>query len=133
MMIPKEAPKEWEAALGLLKLNRYKRYDTRYGRQIRKTRLQTHVLNLVFEITKFPSTSTIVDLALLINIHPKSIQKWFQNTRQTLKKKNKGEDYEYEITRNEIRCEMKNDDISIVDISIPTLVLLVENAKKQCS
>ncbi|KAF9762294.1 Homeobox protein HD-11 [Nosema granulosis] len=119
--------KEWEAALGLLKLNRYKRYDTRYGRQIRKTRLQTNVLNAVFDITKFPSTSTIVDLALLINIHPKSIQKWFQNTRQTSKKKGRMEDEEEASLRN----EGKNEEFSIVDISIPTLVLLIENAKKQ--
>lgn len=120
--------KEWEAALGMLKLNRYKRYDTRYGRQIRKTRLQTNVLNSVFEITKFPSTATIVDLALLINIHPKSIQKWFQNTRQTSKKKVRTEEEE-EVAS--LRNESKNEDFSIVDISIPTLVLLIENAKKQ--
>ncbi|WUR05091.1 homeobox domain-containing protein 13 [Vairimorpha necatrix] len=111
------SPKEWQGILGLLKLTRYTRYDQRYGRQIRKSRLQTCVLNLVFDITKFPSTSTIIDLALLINIHPKSIQKWFQNTRQTIKKKGREEDD-------------KSNETTIVDISVPILYKLIEKAKK---
>ncbi|KKO75531.1 homeobox domain-containing protein [Vairimorpha ceranae] len=112
-------PKEWQSILGLLKLTRYTKYDHRYGRQIRKSRLQTCVLNYVFEITRFPSTSTIIDLALLINIHPKSIQKWFQNTRQTAKRKgNEEEDKSYEN--------------NIVDLPIPTLYNLMERAKKNC-
>ncbi|KAK6089421.1 hypothetical protein P3W45_001558 [Vairimorpha bombi] len=115
--------KEWQSILGLLKLTRYTKYDQRYGRQIRKSRLQTCVLNYVFEITRFPSTSTIIDLALLINIHPKSIQKWFQNTRQTIKKKGRSDE------DDESHGTSEN---TIVDVPVPTLYTLVEKAKKNC-
>ncbi|KAG5859563.1 homeobox domain-containing protein [Encephalitozoon hellem] len=79
--------RELEAALGLLKLSGFQMNRYCAGKQMRKTRLQTCVLNKIFEISKFPSSKTIIDLALLINVHPKSIQKWFQNTRQAIRKK----------------------------------------------
>jgi hypothetical protein len=128
---PSRSIRELEAALGLLKLNGFQASRYSVGRQIRKTRLQTCVLHRVFEISKFPSTKTILDLALLINIHPKSIQKWFQNTRQTLKKRNsmkqgganRGAGSEDEKSGD-------NDDFNIIDIPVPILADIVEVEKK---
>lgn len=116
--------RELEAALGLLKLGIFQRniYTTR--RQIRKTRLQTSVLYRVFEISKFPSTKTIFDLSLLINIHPKSIQKWFQNTRQSFKKRKKKA---IPILNDNVT---KYKDPNIFDVPVPILADLVELEKK---
>lgn len=114
--------RELEAALGLLKLNGFHMNIYSVGRQIKKTRLQIRVLNRVFEISRFPSSKTIFDLALLINIHPKSIQKWFQNTRQTMKKK-KG------MVRGE-GMTPDSDEYNIFDIPLPVLADIVEVEKR---
>lgn len=113
--------RELEAALGLLKLNGFQMNRYNIGKQVRKTKLQTRVLNRVFEISKFPSSKTIFDLALLINIHPKSIQKWFQNTRQTIKKKGGA--------KNGLLAS-DSDEYNIVDIPLPVLADIVEVEKK---
>jgi hypothetical protein len=124
--------RELEAALGLLKLNGFQASRYSVGRQIRKTRLQTCVLHRVFEISKFPSTKTILDLALLINIHPKSIQKWFQNTRQTLKKRNSMRQGN-RASGSEDEKSGDNDDFNIIDIPVPILADIVEVEKKTIS
>lgn len=113
-------PKEWQSLLGLLKLRRVSTTANKYGKQTRKTRFQTLVLNNVFEISKFPSTSTIIDIALLINVHPKSIQKWFQNTRQMTKKRDLSVD------------EYSDNTPTIVDIPISTLYMLLVKARREC-
>ncbi|EQB59899.1 homeobox domain-containing protein [Vairimorpha apis BRL 01] len=112
--------KEWQSLLGLLKLRRISTTANKYGKQTRKTRFQTLVLNNVFEISKFPSTSTIIDIALLINVHPKSIQKWFQNTRQMTKKRDIPID------------EYSDSTPTIVDIPISTLYMLLVKARREC-
>lgn len=106
--------RELEAALGLLKLNGIQ-MGRHGGRQVRKTKMQTNALHRVFEITRFPSSRSIFDLSLLISIHPKSIQKWFQNTRQSLKKKGSAlPDF---------------DEHGIVDIPLPLLAEIVERER----
>nr|AGE95616.1 homeobox domain containing protein [Encephalitozoon cuniculi] len=116
--------RELEAALGLLKLSGFQmnRYCT--GKQMRKTRLQTCVLNRIFEISRFPSSKTIVDLALLINVHPKSIQKWFQNTRQAIRKKGS--------TKGALLLA-ESEEHSAVDIPLPILADIVEIERRAVS
>lgn len=50
-----------------------------------KTRKQVKFLQAVYEITKYPSSSTRINMSALINISSRKIQIWFQNKRQAEK------------------------------------------------
>lgn len=50
-----------------------------------KTSTQLRMLNTVFKITKYPSSGTRINLAILLKISTRSVQIWFQNTRQVIK------------------------------------------------
>ncbi|WEL39491.1 homeobox domain-containing protein [Encephalitozoon hellem] len=73
---------EGEAIAGLIKLRRLseKSYLGLIGYKY-KTRMQVDVLKKVFEITHYPSHDTRLNLAILLNISPRTVQIWFQNTR----------------------------------------------------
>ncbi|KAG5858823.1 homeodomain-containing protein [Encephalitozoon hellem] len=73
---------EGEAIAGLIKLRRLseKSYLGLIGYKY-KTRTQVDVLKKVFEITHYPSHDTRLNLAILLNISPRTVQIWFQNTR----------------------------------------------------
>lgn len=73
--------KNIEALLGLLKM---KRGDTLYSNKklrTHKNEFQRAVLTDVFSFTKFPSSETREDLALILNHTTRGIQIWFQNNR----------------------------------------------------
>ncbi|AFN83754.1 Homeodomain-containing transcription factor [Encephalitozoon romaleae SJ-2008] len=73
---------EGEAMAGLVKLRRLseKSYLGLIGYKY-KTRTQVDVLKKIFEITHYPSHDTRLNLAILLNISPRTIQIWFQNSR----------------------------------------------------
>lgn len=73
--------REVNAALGLLKLIREKEDPKGSYMRTRKTTFQMMVLKEVFRITQHPSTSTKMDLGLMIRLPFKAIQIWFQNER----------------------------------------------------
>lgn len=75
--------KVYEAAMGLLRLSFYKKEF----RKTRKNRLQIVVLETIFNLTSHPSTSTQIDLAILLNMSVKSVKIWFQNARQQRRRK----------------------------------------------
>lgn len=82
---------EIDALLGLfcLKNDRMIKKQVREEGYKYKSKLQIQLLERVFQITKYPSTNTRTDLAILLEISPRSVQIWFQNTRQ-IKKENSG-------------------------------------------
>ena len=82
-----DAERELEAILGMLKLRRGKMTHAKWTEKVKKTPFQTGVLREIFKITEFPSTTTRRDLALLLSIPQRSIQVWFQNTRQAKRKR----------------------------------------------
>ncbi|ADM12223.1 Homeodomain-containing transcription factor [Encephalitozoon intestinalis ATCC 50506] len=89
---------EGEAILGLIKLRRLsdKSYLGLSGYKY-KTRVQVYVLKQVFEITPYPPHDTRQNLAILLNMSPRTIQIWFQNSRSVskdLKKDNSSKDQE---------------------------------------
>ncbi|KAM0675271.1 hypothetical protein GVAV_001096 [Gurleya vavrai] len=43
------------------------------------------MLKEVYKITEYPSTETRYNIATILNMQPRSIQIWFQNTRQSSK------------------------------------------------
>lgn len=73
--------KNLEALLGLLKL---KRGDSLYSNKklrTHKNEFQRAILTDVFACTKFPTSETREDLALILNHTTRGIQIWFQNNR----------------------------------------------------
>lgn len=76
--------KELEALVGILKLKKGDSFYSlnRVSEKVKKTPFQLKVLKELYKITQFPSTITRNDLSLLIGIPQRSIQVWFQNTRQ---------------------------------------------------
>lgn len=80
------AERELEAAIGILKLKKSGSRMNTWSEKIKKTPYQVRVLQELFKVTEFPSTATRKDLALLLSIPQRSIQVWFQNTRQAKKK-----------------------------------------------
>lgn len=77
---------EGEAVVGLVKLRRLsdKSYLGLAGYRY-KTSVQVRVLTKVFEVTRYPSQDTRQSLAVLLNMSPRTIQIWFQNTRSILR------------------------------------------------
>lgn len=87
-----EEEKVLQAAMWLIKLKDDPRSDTR------KTAYQCLVLKKVFDIIKYPSQQTQIDLSLQLNLTEKSIKLWFQNERQSENKSNtKDEHVGFEI------------------------------------
>lgn len=78
--------KELEAVMGILKLKKGVVRQSGWAEKIKKTPFQVKVLQELFKLTEFPSTATRRDLSLLLSIPQRSIQVWFQNTRQAKKK-----------------------------------------------
>lgn len=72
---------EGEAIMGLLKLKRMLQKDQAHTGYQYKTPTQVYVLTKVFELTNYPSCKTRNDLAVLLNMSPRSIQIWLQNSR----------------------------------------------------
>jgi hypothetical protein len=77
---------EADAIIGLVKMRRMTSSSAfrHIGYQFR-TPGQSLVLAMVFEITIYPSCGTRKDLAVLLNMPLRSVQIWFQNSRQSLK------------------------------------------------
>ncbi|ELA41761.1 uncharacterized protein VICG_01265 [Vittaforma corneae ATCC 50505] len=73
-----------EALLGLMKLKRGELLSSSRKVRTHKNDFQKAVLVDVFAITKFPSSDTREDLALILNHTSRSIQIWFQNNRHSI-------------------------------------------------
>ncbi|KAH9411963.1 hypothetical protein HK407_02g04100 [Ordospora pajunii] len=118
--------RELEAALGLMKLGWMHKIDVS-EQQLRKTRLQTCILNSVFKMSRFPSPKSVFDIALLINVHPKSVQKWFQNARQLSKRRS--------LATKDTWTQDASAKHGAFDIAIDVLVGIVqtETEKKRCA
>ncbi|KAI5152439.1 hypothetical protein ENBRE01_2831, partial [Enteropsectra breve] len=69
-----------EAALGLLKIKRMFKDRTyvEHGYTY-KTNLQLKVLNAILQRTAYPSSETRENIAIVLNMNPRSVQIWFQN------------------------------------------------------
>lgn len=81
---PKE--KEADAILGLMLLMSGRDSGLRENKLYKnKTKIQVKFLLAVYEITKYPSSDTRIDMSILIKIPPRKIQIWFQNRRQAEK------------------------------------------------
>ncbi|TBU08866.1 homeobox domain-containing protein [Hamiltosporidium magnivora] len=78
--------KEAETLIALLKIRRENRikYIGNNGYKY-KSRRQLAMLNRIYNITNYPSTDTRNDIAVLLDIPQRSVQIWFQNTRQSMK------------------------------------------------
>lgn len=77
--------KEMTALLGILKLRNFGRFEEQ-NVKFKKSTFQTKVLECIYEITCFPSSNTRKDLAILLSMPEKSVQVWFQNSRQANKR-----------------------------------------------
>ncbi|KAK1351055.1 homeobox domain-containing protein [Hamiltosporidium tvaerminnensis] len=75
---------EAQAALGLLKMVQCDEIE-KEGTARSKGKFELEILSEYFNITAYPSYETRYDIAILLNISPKSVQIWFQNTRQALR------------------------------------------------
>lgn len=109
-----DTEKIFEAAIGILKLKNGIYTGKNWSEKIKKTPFQIQVLQEVYKISEFPSTGTRKDLSILLGIPQRSIQVWFQNTRQA-KRKNKDFVDESNILNNTIG-ETENDTIPISHI-----------------
>lgn len=93
--------KEIQAVMGIMKLRNAWKFEE-LTIKFKKSPFQTKVLERVFRITNFPSSTTRKDLSLLLSMPEKSIQVWFQNARQANKRMkvfNEGENTEiYDIS-----------------------------------
>lgn len=106
--------KELQALSGMIKL-RYVSKFRNYCSKFKKSAFQTKVLKSVYEITCFPSSSTRKDLAILLTMPEKSVQIWFQNTRQADKRS--------KISNSVFQSE------TVVNISIQVLLRIMKNAR----
>lgn len=75
--------KEIETIFGILKLRRIFK-DRTFDEQgyKYKTGVQLRLLNEILRITPYPNSQTLENLAVLLNLKPRSVQIWFQNARQ---------------------------------------------------
>lgn len=75
-----------ESILGLLKMKRTVSNRLSRSKNYKyKSQYQLRVLYRVYNVTPYPSSETRNDLGILLNMHPRSVQIWFQNTRQNSK------------------------------------------------
>ncbi|KAF7684560.1 Homeobox protein HD-4 [Astathelohania contejeani] len=73
---------ECEALIGIMKLRNHLSRSSNQLNYKYKSNVQLRMLEKIYDITKYPSTSTRTNLAILLNIPERSIQIWFQNVRQ---------------------------------------------------
>lgn len=96
--------KNIEGLLGLMKLKRGETLYSNKKLRTHKNDFQRAVLGDVFSLTKFPTSETREDLALILNHTIRGIQIWFQNNRHnnfdSSPKQNK---FEIENDRQEMR------------------------------
>ncbi|ORD97942.1 HD4 [Hepatospora eriocheir] len=78
-----------EALLGLLKLKSLKNGDKERPKYTKKSYLQKRVLERVFKIVQTPNNALKENHALLLNLNPRIIQIYFQNSRAFLKRSKK--------------------------------------------
>lgn len=77
-----------ESLLGLLKLKKGDLLTSNKKLRTHKNAFQKTVLTEVFKTTKFPTSETREDLALILNHTTRGIQIWFQNNRHNLGSEN---------------------------------------------
>ncbi|KAM0680570.1 hypothetical protein GINT2_001258 [Glugoides intestinalis] len=87
----------YTAFIGLLKLKRGDLLHSNKKIRTHKNDFQKALLIDILQITKFPSSDTREELALILNHTARSIQIWFQNNRQNPNGLN---DKEYFLTEN---------------------------------
>ncbi|KAF9764040.1 Homeobox protein HD-4 [Nosema granulosis] len=101
---------EAESVLGLLKMKRSVHDRLSRSKNYKyKSPYQLKVLYRVYSMTSYPSSKTRNDLGILLNMHPRSVQIWFQNTRQNTKDNNGN----LEIKYNHNSSKNKEKDISV--------------------
>ena len=111
-MEEQDMERELEAVIGMLKLRKSFMWRPSYSEKIKKTPFQIKVLQELFKVTAFPLTATRKDLSLLLSIPPRSIQVWFQNTRQA-RRRGKAMDVLECQKSNVNSTETDNEDISL--------------------
>lgn len=114
--------KELEAIIGILKLKKGMTQNTGWSEKVKKTPFQIRVLQELFKITEFPSTTTRRDLSLLLSIPQRSIQVWFQNTRQAKKKYR-------DILIDKGVYTSSDDETDIEDVSLCQLLEILNDVK----
>lgn len=77
--------KEIEALVGIMMLKNTWRFED-LNIKFKKSPFQTRVLEYIFKLSNFPSSKTRRTLSALLCMPDKSIQVWFQNTRQANKR-----------------------------------------------
>lgn len=106
--------KEIQAVMGIMKLRNTWKFEDQ-NIKFKKSPFQIKVLEKIFRITNFPSSSTRKDMSLLLCMPEKSIQVWFQNARQAIKR-----------TKTHSEGEFSE----IYDISVPQLLEIMRNVKR---
>lgn len=96
---------EADAILGLLllkyngKIDKKREYNYKF-----KSGLQVSMLKKVFKMTQYPSTDTRLNIAILLDMQPRTIQIWFQNMRQAVKEESpkdvRNEDEQENVSEN---------------------------------
>lgn len=114
--------KELEAVMGILKLKKGIVMRPGWSEKVKKTPFQIKVLQEIFKITEFPSTGTRKDLSLLLSIPQRSIQVWFQNTRQAKRKHR-------DSLADQGICAHSSSDTENEDISLTQLVDIIRSVK----
>lgn len=105
--------KELEALVGIMMLKNTWRFED-LNIKFKKSPFQIKVLEKIFKITNFPSSKTRKSLSALLCMPDKSIQVWFQNTRQANKRSN-------------LACSIEQTEI--FDISEMQLIEIMEDVK----
>lgn len=108
-----EKEKEMEALMGIMKLKHIGRFDEQ-NIKFKKSMFQTKVLECIYEITNFPSSNTRKDLAILLSMPEKSVQVWFQNSRQANKR-----------TRN----QNPSHNNEVLDVSVEKILEIIKSVK----
>lgn len=105
--------KEMQALMGIMKLKNIGRFDEQTVK-FKKSTFQTKVLECIYELTCFPSSSTRKDLAILLSMPEKSVQVWFQNSRQANKR-----------LKNQISIQ----NTEIFEVTVPQILEIIKNVK----
>lgn len=106
--------KELEAVMGILKLKKGIMTQSGWPEKVKKTPFQIKVLQEIFRVTEFPSTSTRKDLSLLLSIPQRSIQVWFQNTRQAKRRQKCA--FPSQVISATSSSDNENEDISLTQL-----------------
>ncbi|ELA41752.1 uncharacterized protein VICG_01256 [Vittaforma corneae ATCC 50505] len=105
--------KELHALMGIMKLRNVGKFDEQ-NVKFKKSAFQTKVLECVYEITCFPSSSTRKDLAILLSMPEKSVQVWFQNSRQANKR---------------LKNHVSMQNTEIFEVTVPQILEIIKNVK----